>query len=31
MRSPASLQRRREYAGPPVFAYGFRSFLGSDE
>ena len=27
MRSPASLQRRREYAGPAVFAYGFRPFF----
>ena len=27
MRSPAALQRRREYAGPAVFAYGFRPFF----
>jgi uncharacterized protein involved in response to NO len=27
MNSPAALRRRREYAGPAVFAYGFRPFF----
>ena len=27
MNSPAALQRRREYAGPAVFSYGFRPFF----
>ncbi len=27
MSAPAALQRRRDYAGPPLFAYGFRPFF----
>lgn len=27
MNAPALLQRRRDYAGPAVFAYGFRPLL----
>src|ERR1041385_1925029 len=27
MSMPAALQRRREYAGPALFSYGFRSFF----
>ena len=27
MSTPAALQRRRDYAGPALFAYGFRPFF----
>ena len=27
MSMPAALQRRRDYAGPAIFAYGFRPFF----